>query len=64
MKRVIKTDNKSVANKVFLRKKAIEHLESLQILDLFAGNNVLWRSIDKQRYYSIELESGKGVNLN
>jgi len=64
MKRVTKTDNKSVANKVFLRKKATEHLESLQVLDLFAGNNVLWSNIDSRRYYGVELKAGKGVNLN
>ena len=64
MQRVIKTDNKSVGNKVFLRRKATEHLETLRVLDLFAGNNVLWKSIDKERYYGVELLSDKGSNLN
>jgi hypothetical protein len=61
---VIKTDNKSVANKVFLRRKATEHLDELRVLDLFAGNNVLWNCIDTQRYYGVELITDKGINLN
>ena len=64
MGRVIKTDNKSVANKVFLRRKAVENLSSVRVLDLYAGKNICWRNIDKDRYYSVELEEGKGVNLN
>ena len=64
MQRVTKTDNKSIANKVLLRRKATEHLKSLYVLDLFAGNNVLWRNIDKERYYGVELVAGKGANLN
>jgi len=62
--RVIKTDNKSVANKVFLRRKATEHLSSLHVLDLYAGKNVLWNNIETERYYGVELMPGKGVNLN
>lgn len=61
---VIKTDNKSVANKVFLRRKATEHLDGLRVLDLFAGNNVLWNCIDTERYYGVELIPNKGANLN
>ena len=64
MKRATKTDNKSIANKVFLRRKATEHLEGLRVLDLFAGNNILWRNIDKERYYGVELVQDKGANLN
>ncbi|MCL2023633.1 MAG: hypothetical protein FWG82_04600 [Oscillospiraceae bacterium] len=63
MRRVTKTDNKSVANKVFLRRKATEHLDGLYVLDLFAGNNILWRGFDKERYFGVELVSGKGSNL-
>jgi len=57
-------DNKSIANKVFLRRKATEHLSTLRVLDLFAGNNVLWRNFEKERYYGVELLPDKGVNLN
>lgn len=64
MKRTIKTDNKSVADKVFLRKEATRHFDELHVLDLFAGKNVLWQSIDTARYYGVELEVGKGKNLN
>lgn len=60
---VIKTDNKSVANKVFLRRKATEHLNEIRVLDLFAGKNVLWNSIDKIRHYGVELIPDKGANL-
>ena len=28
------------------------------------GKNICWRSIDKERYYGVELIEGKGVNLN
>jgi hypothetical protein len=63
VRRVTKTDNKSVANKVFLRRKATEYLPSLRVLDLYAGKNICWRSIDKERYYGVELKEGKGKNL-
>jgi len=63
VQRATKTDNKSVGNKVFLRRKATEQLGALSVLDLFAGNNVLWRNIDTERYYGVELVPGKGANL-
>ena len=59
-----KTDNKSVANKVFLRKEATKHLDTLRILDLYAGNNVLWCNFEKEKYFGIEVQKGKGKNLN
>lgn len=59
-----KTDNKSIGNKIFLRRKATEHLKDLHVLDLFAGNNVLWRNIETTRYYGVELLPDKGANLN
>jgi hypothetical protein len=49
---------------VFLRRKAIEHLTLLRVLDLFAGNNVLWCNFEKERYYGVELLPDKGANLN
>jgi len=58
------TDNASVGNKVFLRRKATEHLGELRVLDLYAGNNVLWRNIETERYYGVELLPDKGANLN
>lgn len=61
---LIKTDNTSIADKVALRKKATEHLSSLRVLDLYAGNNVLWGSFEKERYYGIDIEKGKGKNLH
>ena len=59
-----KVDNTSVPDKVFLRQKATEHLLSLRVLDLYAGKNICWRNIDKERYYGVELIEDKGVNLN
>lgn len=63
MKHVTKIENKSVANKVFLRREATKHLSELRILDLFAANNVLWRNFEKQRYYGVDILLGKGKNL-
>ncbi|MCL2630429.1 MAG: hypothetical protein FWD49_02755 [Firmicutes bacterium] len=59
-----KTDNKSVANKIFLRQEATKHLAGLRVLDLYAGNNVLWRNFEKEKYFGIEVQRGKGRNLN
>lgn len=59
-----KTDNKSVANKVFLRREGTKHLDSLRVLDLYAGNNVLWHNFEKEKYFGIEVKKGKGNNLN
>ena len=62
--RPIKTDNKSIANKIFIRKEAIKYLKEIKVLDLFAGRNVLWDNIKTDRYYGIDIESNKGKNLN
>lgn len=58
----IKTDNHNVKSKKALREKAIESLESVKVLDLFAGRNVLWSKIKRDRYYGIEIVKGKGKN--
>ena len=63
MKQTIKIENKSVANKVFLRQEATRHLAGLSVLDLYAANNVLWRNFDKERYYSVDIAPQKGKNL-
>ena len=59
-----KVDNTSVPDKVFLRRKATEHLSSLRVLDLYAGENVMWSHFDTERYYGIEIIKGKGRNLH
>ena len=59
-----KVDNTSVPDKVFLRRKATEHLSSLRVLDLYAGENVMWSHFDTERYYGIEIIKGKGKNLH
>jgi hypothetical protein len=35
-----------------------------RVLDLFAGNNILWRNFEKERYYGVEILPDKGANLN
>ena len=58
-----KTDNKSVHDKIYLRKQAIMNLEAVHVLDLFAGRNVLWNNISKDSYYGVDIANGKGKNL-
>ena len=62
--RSTKTDNKSIANKIFIRQEAIKNLEEVRVLDLFAGRNVLWNNIKKDKYFGIDIECNKGNNLN
>lgn len=59
----IKTDNANVSHKVQLRKEATQNLKSLKVLDLVAGNNVLWSNFDCEKYYGVEKVKGKGKNL-
>ena len=59
-----KTDNKSIANKIFIRKEAIKNLSKVKVLDLFAGRNVLWNNIKTDKYFGIDIEVNKGQNLN
>lgn len=58
-----KTDNKSIGNKIFIRKQAIKDLPEVNVLDLFGGRNVLWKNIATSRYYGVEKEKDKGLNL-
>lgn len=58
------TDNANLEKKVALRKEAIRGLEELKVLDLFAGENLIWSKIKTDRYFGIESEKGKGKNLN
>lgn len=60
----IKTDNANLYHKVYLRKDAVKNLDEIRCLDLFAGNNVIWSHFDCKKYYGIEVEKGKGKNLN
>ena len=59
-----KVDNTSVPDKVFLRQQATKHLECLNVLDLYAGENVMWSHFKTDRYYGVEIVKGKGKNLN
>lgn len=59
----IKTDNTSVANKIFIRKTAIKNLKEIRVLDLFAGRNVLWNNIKTNKYFGIDISQKKGKNL-
>ncbi|MDE6401593.1 MAG: hypothetical protein K2L54_03170, partial [Clostridiales bacterium] len=58
-----KTDNKSIGNKIFIRKQAIADLSTINVLDLFGGNNVLWKNIHTDKYFGIEKQKDKGKNL-
>lgn len=60
----IKTDNKSIANKIFIRKEAVKNLKHIKVLDLFAGRNVLWSNIKTDKYFGIDIKQNKGKNLN
>ncbi len=59
-----KTDNKSIANKIFIRKHATKDLKEVKVLDLFAGRNVLWNNIHTDKYFGIDIEVNKGKNLS
>lgn len=60
----IKTDNCNLFHKRYIREVATRHLDSLKVLDLFAGNNTIWKSFNKDKYFGVEIEKGKGKNLN
>lgn len=59
-----KIDNKSIANKIFIRNEAIKNLNKVNVLDLFAGRNVLWNNIKTDKYFGIDIATNKGKNLN
>ena len=59
-----KTDNAHIESKINLRKLATKGLDELRVLDLFAGENKLWASFEKARYYGVEKVKGKGANLH
>ena len=59
-----KTDNAHIESKINLRKLATAGLDEIRVLDLFAGENKLWASFEKERYYGVEKVKGKGKNLN
>ena len=59
-----KTDNAHIESKINLRKLATQGLDELRVLDLFAGENKLWSSFEKARYYGVEKVKGKGANLH
>ena len=58
------TDNGTLAKEVALRKEATKGLKELKVLDLFAGENLIWSKIKTDRYFGVEAEKGKGKNLN
>lgn len=58
------TDNDNIESKILLRVEAIKGLSVVNVLDLFAGDNLIWSRIPCDRYYGIEAERGKGRNLH
>lgn len=58
-----KTDNASIKSKIELRRRATTRLPALRVLDLYAGNNLLWSTFKKEKYFGVDIEKGKGCNL-
>ncbi len=58
------TDNTGLKNKIKLRKECTQGLDTVRVLDLFAGENKIWKNIRTDRYYGIEMEKHKGKNLH
>ena len=59
----IKTDNTNINKKIQLRKQATSNLKKLHVLDLFAGNNILWSEIKTDSYFGVDKNKRKGKNL-
>ena len=57
------TDNDGIGQKIALRKKAIDGLDQICVLDLFAGQNLIWSKIKTDSYIGIEKQRGKGKNI-
>lgn len=60
----ISTDSDGIKDKIYLRQQALKSLTELKVLDLFAGENVIWGQFQCAAYYGIESVTGKGKNLN
>lgn len=60
----ISTDNTGLKNKIRLRKECIQGLDEVRVLDLFAGENKIWKNIGTDKYFGIEMEKNKGKNLH
>lgn len=56
------TDNSSVSQKRYLRRRATSHLETLRVLDLFAGKGLLWRDFATEKYVAVEIDESKNQN--
>ena len=52
------TDNDGLHDKVWLRKQAVRDLPRLSVLDLFAGDNLIWSQIKTDHYVGVEKERG------
>jgi len=50
--------------KIFLTKVHQDKVDNTSVLDLYAGENVMWSHFKTDRYYGIEIIKGKGKNLN
>ena len=62
----IRTDNASLPMKLKVREEALKHIDKekqVSVLDLFAGENILWGYLKNDYYFGIEKEKGKGKNL-
>lgn len=57
------TDNDGIKDKVWLRQKAIEGLDHVSVLDLFAGDNTIWKNIKTDHYVGVDKDGDKGENI-
>lgn len=54
------TDNAHFAWKVILRREAVSSLDTVRVLDCFAGCNRLWTEVGYDYYHGLEQQKGKG----
>lgn len=59
-----KTDNDRFDLKIKLRREALQEakLNNINVLDVFAGENHIWKKLGYDTYQGIEIEVGKGDN--
>lgn len=60
----IETDNDRLDLKLKIRNKALNetNLNTVSVLDVFAGENLIWDKLGYDKYQGIEIEKGKGKN--
>lgn len=57
------TDNSHFELKLEIRRRATEGLKEINVLDLYAGENRLWSTMHTDRYYGVDIQRFKGLNV-